>query len=1115
MDKMESARREAAAFWEGFYNPPRDCAQTPFWFLNGEVDGEIYAAQMEEMARKGVFQAMPHPRYGMDRREYLTERYFDAFRQMAEQAREKGYRIHLYDEFNWSSGNAGGRLTKERENCALGIAIGTGRTSGNFTFDRWEEGFMGWGKKEDILVAGYAPYRSEKELDFDHCRLVEDYSCQDGALRMEIEPGDWTAFVIYTVRTRHPSPLRQGNGGIVDYLNPEVTRQFIDVTHEAYYRHLGEFFGETIPSIFYDEVSPYACGNFSWTRRLPEVFLKEKGYDIVEKLPHLFFDGGAQTPKIRCDYWDVVTRLYATGFVGQIADWCDRHGIALTGHAHEDAGLWPVCGNLFRSLRAQQWVGLDSLLGYKPYSCLKSAVSVAHVAGKEMVVCEALGVLGGWECTPAAMKKAYNQLAVAGANLLVPHGFFETVENPKAECPPSFFTCNPYWQMYEEISSMTDLQCYINRKMAHVADIAVFYPVVSWQAKGRGGRGRTFPWGIEDCMGELTREEYTQFDRIVDVLMGEQMDMDIVDDVALEEGRMEGGSLYVAKESYRALVLPDMSTMRLADAKRILELAESGLAVLASEEFRPCASAEKGAGDVELAEVMEGLEEHLHRFRGEQGLVEALRRLMPADILVESGEKAALDAAHRRIEGTDLYLLSHTGERACEYMVSVRCRNRERALLDCRGRRFPAEFMEDGERTKVCFLAEPEEIYYFVLAEETIPEGGVVIPESGAEGGVVILESGAEGGTVISESGAEGGTVISESCTEDGAVISEGKAEGRAVIPESRADSAVSEREHVLTSAQWEKLPMVQELKEFRFLPCPEGPEGRRGKSAVEDDIVCKNVSAGTDRSAYVDIPLPVCRTLKLLYESADGERLATVWGHWMESGFDDGDWEVLSLKHGPKLYDHVGSRLFRFVLPAGTAAVRRPIPVNGEYALYLNGQLIEAVTEHMPEPACEGERWIPVEGCEEGPGVLAIECSSMAPQFGVLSPVTVRVRACRTGLKDWREMGLGWYSGFGRYEAEFEYRALKEGEALWLDLGEVKECAAVFLNGQKVGQKLWKPYRFDISRALREGKNTLSIYSCNLIANEFAWDPLGTRGSASCLPSGIFGSIGLYLEKR
>ena len=47
--------KETTEFWRGFFHPPKDCAQTPFWFLNGEVDGEVYAAQMDEMARKGVW----------------------------------------------------------------------------------------------------------------------------------------------------------------------------------------------------------------------------------------------------------------------------------------------------------------------------------------------------------------------------------------------------------------------------------------------------------------------------------------------------------------------------------------------------------------------------------------------------------------------------------------------------------------------------------------------------------------------------------------------------------------------------------------------------------------------------------------------------------------------------------------------------------------------------------------------------------------------------------------------------------------------------------------------------------------------------------------------------
>ncbi len=1037
-----SRNKEMTGFWNGFFDPPRDCAQAPFWFLNGEVDGELYASQMDEMARKGVWQAMPHPRYGMDRRDYLTEHYFGAFRRMAENAREKGYRIHLYDEFNWSSGNAGGRMTAQTQDCALGIAIGAGRTEGTFQYEGWEEGFMGWGRMEDILTAGYAPWRSETEIDFSRCRFTEDYTCEDGCFRMETEPGDWMAFVIYTVRTIHPSPLRQGNGGIVDYLNREVTQRFISLTHEAYYSHLGEFFGETFPSIFYDEASPYACGNFTWTERFPEIFRERKGYDILEKLPHLFFDGGVETAKLRCDYWDVATALFAEGFVGQLAEWCGAHRIALTGHTHEDSGLWPVAGNLFRTLRAQQWPGLDSLLGYKPYSVLKPAVSAAHVSGSDMVVCEALGVLSdGWECTPADMKKAYNQLAVAGVNLLVPHAFFETVENPKAECPPSFFTCNPYWDMYGEISARTALQCYVNRETTHVSDIALFYPIVSWQAGGRGGRGRACASGIQAGMGEVTRGEWKAFDDIIDGLMGEQLDMDVLDDVALAQSRMDAGGFTVERETYRVLVLPPMSAMRLADAERILELAESGLPVLASEAFAPVASAERGAGDPELGDIMERLHEHLRRFQGIGQLAEQIRELTGPDILMVDGPKEMLDVAHRRRAGIHIYLLSHTGDMEQAYRVSLGCQGRHTALLDCRGRRHPAQVREQGERTEVGFLAEPEELYYFVLAQEEIPCKACIAMED-ADAAAPKIEAGGMCGYL-------------------------------SLWPEGKS--------------------LAEEMKCFRFLPWPKGLAGA-GKPGP-----------------FVELSLPVCRTLPLPYESGDGERLADIWRRWMEPGFDDSAWEVLSLKHGPRLYDHTGSRLYRFVLPAGTAAVRRPLPVRGEYALYLNGRLIEAVTGYVGD---DEEQWIPVEGCRERPGVLAIESSSMMPQVGMSGPVAVRVSPVETGPGDWKELGLSWYAGYGRYEAEFLWEG-KDKEALSLDLGQVRECAAVFLNGHSVGELLWKPYRLELTRAVRQGKNALTIYVCNLIANEFSWDSLGTRGSASCLPSGLFGPVRLYKGHR
>ena len=52
---------------------------------------------------------------------------------MVERADELGMAVNLYDDFNWSSGQCGGRVTADRHLCALGIAMNSARVSGNGT----------------------------------------------------------------------------------------------------------------------------------------------------------------------------------------------------------------------------------------------------------------------------------------------------------------------------------------------------------------------------------------------------------------------------------------------------------------------------------------------------------------------------------------------------------------------------------------------------------------------------------------------------------------------------------------------------------------------------------------------------------------------------------------------------------------------------------------------------------------------------------------------------------------------------------------------------------------------------------------------------------------------
>ncbi|MEJ2705689.1 MAG: hypothetical protein P8Z79_24900, partial [Sedimentisphaerales bacterium] len=104
-------RSDTQATLEAFKEPPRACSQVPFWFWNGPLDPNQLRAQLKEMRDKGIYAAMPHPRFGMDRRQYLEEPFWHAMGAAIEQAHKLGMRIWLYDEYNWPSGGAGGRVT--------------------------------------------------------------------------------------------------------------------------------------------------------------------------------------------------------------------------------------------------------------------------------------------------------------------------------------------------------------------------------------------------------------------------------------------------------------------------------------------------------------------------------------------------------------------------------------------------------------------------------------------------------------------------------------------------------------------------------------------------------------------------------------------------------------------------------------------------------------------------------------------------------------------------------------------------------------------------------------------------------------------------------------------
>ena len=134
--------------------------------------------------------------------------------------------------------------------------------------------------------------------------------------------------------------------------------------------------------------------------------------------------------------------------------------------------------------------------------------------------------------------------------------------------------------------------------------------------------------------------------------------------------------------------------------------------------------------------------------------------------------------------------------------------------------------------------------------------------------------------------------------------------------------------------------------------------------------------------------------------------------------------------------------------------------------------------------------------------------------------------------LSDWSQSdnaGVKYFSGIGTYtktvQASPEW--FKKGSLMWLDLGDVKNLAAVTVNGQNLGETWHAPYRVDITSALKPGSNEITIKVVNAWVNRLIGDeqPGATKytfadvkpykANSPLLPSGLLGPVTLVRDDK
>ncbi len=543
------------AFLDSIQTPDREFGPHPFWFWNDDIDEEELLRQLQAFYDAGVGGVVIHPRTGLSRRVgYLTEAYFRLVRRVVRECARLGMKVVLYDECSYPSGSASGRVVAENPDYAARALAFTDRAIEGPTALYWRP-HLSRSLVDRLVSVSVARLIGEEggvqRIDPETLRLLE--FDERGLVRLDVGEGRWLAMAC--IDTPSGGRIRGAHGeeddGMAlappagDLMNPEAVSAFVRLTHEAYSEHLKDHFGTTVVAMFTDEPSPLGRGAKRNVRPFTNGFdaylqaqvagespalLAAIGGDVRAWLPALWVDFGPHTAAFRETYERAVHRRVVDVFYRAQADWCQKRGIALTGHPSESNDMaslstfdWPGQDMVWRWVVPGNQSGLHGQHSVAP----KAATSAARATGKRRIASELLGAYG-WKLTLDEAKWLIDWHLVRGNNFLMPHAYFYSVRGGRAfESEPDLFLHNA-WRPYAKlINEYIARVCSLLTDCEHVCDVAVL------------GEGRALPW------------------RAAAFLYTSQVDFLYIDEAQASGAEVDSsrGLLRVGKQAYRVVIV--------------------------------------------------------------------------------------------------------------------------------------------------------------------------------------------------------------------------------------------------------------------------------------------------------------------------------------------------------------------------------------------------------------------------------------------------------------------------------------------------------------------------------------------------------------------------------
>ena len=549
----ENNRKTPTLDKELFQNPTAEYRGTPFWAWNCDLQKDELLRQIDVFKEMGLGGFHMHCRDGMSTT-YLSDDFMGLVKACADHAKENNMLAWLYDEDKWPSGFGGGYVTQDEQFRQRYLL---------FTCD---PNFQP--RDNSVLIA-----RFDVVLGDDKClksyRKVAEGEAVEGTL--------WSVWREICI----DSPWFN-NQAYVDTLNKKAIERFIEVTHERYFQTVGDEFGKTIPSIFTDEPQFIRKGTLSfadsrnnvelaWTDDLDETFAATYGESLVDHLPELLWDlPNGEISQTRYHYHDHISERFAEAFADTCGDWCDAHGLALTGHMMEEPSLHSqtaAIGDCMRSYRSFGIPGIDMLCAWFEFTTAKQCQSAVHQYGRPGMMSELYGVTG-WDFDFRGHKLHGDWQAALGVTVRVQHLSWVSMKGTaKRDYPASISYQSPWYKEYRYVEDHFGRVNTALTRGKPLVKVAVVHPVESYWLH----------WGPNE-QTKLVRDKMDEnFRNVTSWLLRGNIDFDFLCESTLPVQCAAGGApLQVGEMAYDVVVVPECETLRSTTLDRLEAFRKAG-----------------------------------------------------------------------------------------------------------------------------------------------------------------------------------------------------------------------------------------------------------------------------------------------------------------------------------------------------------------------------------------------------------------------------------------------------------------------------------------------------------------------------------------------------------